>query len=382
MRKIMISVGEASGDLHGASVANALKLQQPDVRIFGMGGDQMRAAGVEIVYDIKDLGVIGLVEVIKNLPRLFRLRDSLGELMEKERPDALVIIDYPGFNVRLAKVAKAKGIPVVSYITPSAWAWGKWRAKELAGIARRIAAIFPFEAEVYREAGANVTFVGHPLLDIVKTSMSREAAFAYFKADVAKPVVLLMPGSRKQEIENLLPDMLAAADLLQAERPGCQFYLPVASTISREILQEMISRYSVEVRLADGGVYDLMSIADIAIAASGTATLETALMQVPTVIIYKVNALTYFLGRRLLKIPHFGLPNIVAGRRIMPELLQSEVSPPAIVREVLPLLMEGQARSQALRELKEVRQRLGETGAVDRVARLILETAGESEENK
>ena len=178
--KIMISVGEASGDLHGASVANALKQLRPEIELVGMGGQAMRAAGVEIIYDIADLGVIGIVEVIKNLRRLFRLRDFLADYMRAHRPDALVIIDYPGFNVRLAKVAKKLGIPVISYISPSAWAWGRGRAKEVAATVQRVAAIFPFEADVYREAGANVTFVGHPLLDIVKPAMEREAAFDYF----------------------------------------------------------------------------------------------------------------------------------------------------------------------------------------------------------
>lgn len=377
MSKIMISVGEASGDLHGASVANALKALQPDIQLFGMGGEQMRAAGVDIAYDIADLGVIGIVEVVKNLPRLFRLRDMLADLMDRERPDALVIIDYPGFNVRLAKIAKAKGIPVVSYISPSAWAWGKGRAKELAGIAERVAAIFPFEADVYREAGANVTFVGHPLLDIVKPSMTREAAFAYFQADVNQPVVLLMPGSRQQEIENLLPVMLAAGEKIAGEIPGCQFYLPVASTISREMLQNILDQYSLEVRLTTDRTYDLMAISTVAVAASGTATLETSLMKAPTVIIYKIAALTYFLGKFLVKIPNIGLPNIIAGRKIVPELLQDEANAANIAAETIPLITNQAKREQVLNDLTEVREKLGQIGAVGRVARVILEVAQE-----
>lgn len=377
MTKIMISVGEASGDLHGASVASALKEQQPDIQIFGMGGEQMRAAGVDIVYDIADLGVIGIVEVIKNLPRLFRLRDMLADLMDKERPDALVIIDYPGFNVRLAKIAKAKGIPVISYISPSAWAWGKGRAKELAGIAERVAAIFPFEADVYREAGANVTFVGHPLLDIVKPSMSREEAFVYFGANSNQPIVLLMPGSRQQEIQNLLPVMLAAGEKIAEQVPGCQFYLPVASTISREMLQNILNQYNLEVHLTTDRTYDLMSISSVAIASSGTATLETSLFKVPTVIIYKLAALTYFLGRFLVKIPNIGLPNIIAGRKIIPELLQDAANAENIARETIPLLTDPVKRDQVLTDLAEVREKLGQTGAVGRVARVILEVAQE-----
>lgn len=373
--KIMISVGEASGDLHGASVANALKLLQPEVQLIGMGGQAMRDAGVDIIYDIADLGVIGFVEVIKNLRRLFKLRDFLADYMEKERPDVLVIIDYPGFNVRLAKIAQQKGIPVVSYISPSAWAWGKGRAKEVAQIVARVAAIFPFEADVYREAGAKVTFVGHPLLDIVKPSMTREEALQYFGAQPDRLNILLMPGSRKQEITSLLPDMLAAGEKIVEQVPNCQFFLPVASTISREMLQIIIDKYNIPVTLTCGNNYDLMNISDLAIASSGTATLETSLMKVPTVIVYRLAALTYLLGKLLVKIPNIGLPNIIAGRRIVPELLQDEANPANIAREAIPLLTEQSVREQALADLAEVKQKLGETGAVIRVAQVILEVA-------
>ncbi len=373
--KIMISVGEASGDLHGASVAKALKLLHPNVQLVGMGGQAMREAGVEIVYDIADLGVIGFVEVVKNLRRLFKLRDFLIDYMEQERPDVLVIIDYPGFNVRLAKVAQQKGIPVVSYISPSAWAWGKGRAKELAQIAERVAAIFPFEADVYRKAGAKVTFVGHPLLDIVKPSMERDEALRHFAAQPDQYHILLMPGSRQQEISSLLPDMLAAGEKIVEQVPNCQFFLPVASTISREMLQNIIDKYKVPVIVTIGNNYDLMNISDLAIASSGTATLETSLMKVPTVIVYRLATLTYILGKLLVKIPDIGLPNIIAGRRIMPELLQSEVTPDNIARQSIALLTDQAVRKQAMADLTEVREKLGETGAVNRVAQVIMEVA-------
>ncbi|MGI6092280.1 MAG: lipid-A-disaccharide synthase [Negativicutes bacterium] len=375
MYKIMISVGEASGDLHGASVANALKLACPDIKLFGMGGQAMRQAGVDIVYDIADLGVIGLVEVVKNLPRLFKLRDKLAEIMEHERPDALVIIDYPGFNMRLAKVAKKKGIPVISYISPSVWAWGKGRAKGVAETVEAIAAIFPFEAEAYKAAGANVTYVGHPLVDIVKPSMEKADAYRHFGADPSKPVLLLMPGSRKQEIISLLPDMLGAAEKIVKKVPDCQVFLPVASTISREMLQNIFNNYRVSVKLTEGNNYDLMNIADVGIAASGTVTLEAALMKLPTVIVYRVVPLTYMLGKVLVKIPHISLPNIIAGREIVPELLQGEVNPDKIARYTLEILLNKGMRDQILTDLAEVNSKLGECGAVRRVADVILSIA-------
>lgn len=375
MYKIMISVGEASGDLHGASVANALKLACPDCKLFGMGGQAMQQAGVDIVYDIADLGVIGFVEVVKNLPRLFKLRDMLAAVMEREKPDVLVVIDYPDFNMRLAKIAKRLGIPVVSYISPSVWAWRKGRAKDVAEIVETVAAIFPFEAEAYREAGANVTYVGHPLVDIVKPTMEKDEAYRYFGADSTKPVVLLMPGSRKQEIAGLLPEMLAAAEKIVAKVPDCQIFLPVASTISREMLHNILSNYKVAVKLTDSNNYDLMNIADVGIAASGTVTLEASLMGLPTVIVYRVAPMTYMLGKMLVKIPHISLPNIIAGREIVPELLQGAVNADTMARYTLEILLNKGVKDQILRDLDEVKKKLGECGAVRRVAETILAVA-------
>ncbi len=375
MYKIFISAGEASGDLNGASVAAALRNIRPDIKLSGMGGEMMRAAGVEIVYDIADLGVMGIVEIAKSLPKLFRLRDFLADWMARERPDVLVVIDYPGFNTRLAKVAKRLGIPVISYISPSAWAWGRGRAKEVAETVTKVAAIFPFEADVYRQAGADVVFVGHPLLDIVKPSLPKDEAYRLFGADPARPVVLLMPGSRRQEIDKLLPVMLSAMEKVAESVPDCQIFLPVASTISREILQNIIDGYKLDIRLTAGNNYDLMNIGTVAVAASGTATLEAAIMGLPTVIVYKVVALTYLLGKVLVKIPHIGLPNIVAGRRIVPELLQGEATAANIARETLPIVTDPAVHGRIAADLADVRRRLGESGAVGRVAQVILEVA-------
>ncbi len=376
--KIMISAGEASGDLHGARLAAALKQLQPDITLLGMGGQAMRDAGVQVVYDIAGLGVMGIVEILKNLRRLFVLRDYLVDVMKRERPDALVVIDYPGFNMRLAKKARELGIPIISYISPSAWAWGKGRAKTTAAIVDRVAAIFPFEAQVYEEAGASVTFVGHPLLDIVKPSVSKSDAYAWFGADPKQSIVLLMPGSREQEIEKLLPDMLRGAELIVKQLPLCQFYLPVASTIKQARLEEFLTHSAVSVKLTQENTYDLMNISNLAIAASGTATLETSLMNVPTVIIYRANALSYWLGKRLLIIAHFGLPNIIAGRQIVPELLQGAVTPERIAAESLSILLDPVRQQQLQLDLAEVRRKLGEPGAVLKVARVVLEEAGKS----
>lgn len=377
MTKIMLSVGEASGDLHGASLAKALKTLQPDISLLGMGGAGMRSAGVEIVYDIADLGVMGFVEVVRNLRKMFRLRDMLAEVMERERPDVLVVIDYPGFNMRLAAVAKRMGIPVVSYISPSVWAWGRGRAKGVAETVTKVAAIFSFEAEVYKEAGADVTFVGHPLLDIVQPQWSREEAIRYFGVQPEHPLVLLLPGSRRHEIDRLLPPMLEAAVKISQTIPDCQFFLPVASTISREIIENMLKAYPVKVKLTDGYTYDLMNIANLALATSGTVTLEAALLQLPSVVIYKTAFLTYLIGKALVRIDNISLPNIVAGRRILPEFLQDAVTADNLAAAALPMLLDPEVRKKNRADLAEVRCRLGEPGAVNRVAQLVLDVAAQ-----
>ncbi len=372
MCKIMISVGEASGDLHGASIAAELKKIKPNIKMFGMGGKAMREAGVEISHDFADLDVMGFVEVIKNLPRFFRLRDELVEIMKKERPDVLLIIDYADFNMRLAKCAKQLGIPILSYIPPSAWAWRKGRAKSMAKLVNKVASIFPFEAEVYRKAGADVNFVGHPLLDIVKPSMNKEESYQFFTANPDEPIILLLPGSRKQEITSLLPIMLESAEKILQESPSCQFFLPVASTISREMLQSILNSYKVKVHLTSGNIYDLMNIADTAIAASGTVTLEAAILGVPVVVVYKMSAITYFIGRLLVKIPHISLPNIVMEERMIPELLQDEVTAENVAKEAMRLL-ETNPYGQAVRtKLKLMKEKLGSSGAVKRVAEEVL----------
>ena len=375
MARVMICAGEASGDLHGASVADALKKMAPDIELLGMGGSNMRVAGVEIVYDIADIGVMGFVEVMWNLAKFFRLRDYLSSVMDHRRPDVVVLIDYGGFHMALAAVAKKKNIPVVYYICPKAWVWGKWRAKAIAGWVKRVAAIFPFEAEIYAEAGAAVEFVGHPLIDIVKPSMSREEAYRYFGADPQRPLLLLLPGSRFQEVESLLEVVLAAAQKIRQQIPQCQFYLPLAPTIPIERIESAVKASGVPVVFTRNSTYNLMQIADCAIAASGTVTLEAALMELPAVIVYRVQTATYWLVRLVANVSHVGLPNIVVGRRILPELIQNAATADNISEAALHLMTDPSARLQAKQDLQEVRASLGEPGAVSRVAKIVLEVA-------
>lgn len=376
MAKILISAGEASGDIHAAAVTAALKRIDNTTEVFGMGGDELRAAGGEVLFDIKEHGVMGFVEVIKKLPDLFKLRRDFARVMDERKPDCLVVVDYPGFNMKLAKVAHDKGIPVVSYIAPSAWAWNKGRAKNVAKIVDKVACIFPFEYDVYKEAGAPVEFVGHPLLDIVHPAMERAEAEAWVGKEPDRPLVLLMPGSRLMEIEKMLPILLEGAKLLKKQMPQVQFAMPRAGTIPMELLQSKIKASGLQIRITEGHNYDLFSVADLALATSGTVTLEAALCGLPSVIVYRTSALNAFIARRVINIPNIGLPNIVAGRQILPELLQEDFTPAKVANTAMELLAP-ERRVQLEANLAFMKARLGEPGAVNRVAQLILRIAEE-----
>lgn len=374
--KIMFSAGEASGDTHAASVANALKELVPDVEMLGMGGLKMQEAGVRIVYDIENLGYIGIVEIIKALPNFFKLRSFLKKVMMEERPDVLVCVDYPGFNMRLAKVAHNLGIPVLYYIAPTIWAWHNSRGKDIAKYTDKVASIFPFEKEAYEAHHANVTFVGHPLLDIVKSKLTDDEMTKKYDLHEEETRILLMPGSRKQEVLGLLDIMLEAMEEVSKTHGKVRYFLPRAHTISREVLMEKIEKHpNLMVTITEEDTYDLMRVSDIAIAASGTATLETALMNLPTILVYKVAPLTYAIGKRVVRIPYVGLPNIVANEKVIPELLQEDVNPKNISHAVNELL-EDEVQYQKMKErLRQVKAELGSPGAVRRVAELIVDLA-------
>ena len=377
--KIMLSAGEASGDLHGANLAEALKAVDPQVELIGMGGEQMRKAGVRIVYDIKNLGVIGIGEIIKKIPFFYKLRTFLVNTMKEEKPDALVCIDYPGFNMKLIEKAKEAEIPVIYYILPTIWAWHKSRGNVIAEYTDLAVSLFPFEAEMYKEMGTNVVYGGHPLLDTVKPSMSKDEAYSFFGLQKEKKTVLFMPGSRVQEVQSLYGQMLAAGKLLQDKVEGLQFMVPKASTIDRHMLEEAAREANLEVHIGEERVYDMMNIADAAICASGTATLETALMGVPTLLVYRVNALTYWLSKILVHLDSIGLPNIISGHRIMPELWQDEVTPENIEAAVLPWLVDAAAAEEARHLMAGVRCQMGEAGAVRRTAEIISEFVKEKQ---
>ncbi len=367
MPTIMIIAGEPSGDLQASRVAAELKEIAPDLEIVGMGGDLMEEAGVELTYHIRDSAVIGIGEVFTAIPAFLKKRKHLKYLIRVERPDAVVLVDFGDFNMPLARFAHGLGIPVIYYIPPKAWAWRPNRAKKIAKTTTAVASIFPFAAEFYREAGANVEFVGHPLLDFARTDLSCAAARGILGLDTDCPVLGLMPGSRRREVERILPVMLEVADQIHQVVSDCQFVLPLASGIDSATLPEMPL-----VSVVEGSVYEAMRASDLMLIASGTATLEAACLGTPMIVVYTMSRLSWHILRALVKLELSGLPNVIAGREIVPELLQDQVTAKRITPIALELLQNPRKREAQQERLRWVYEQLGRPGAAKRTAQLIL----------
>jgi lipid-A-disaccharide synthase len=303
--KVMLLAGEASGDLHGAGLARALAELRPGIELFGLGGERMAAAGVRLLFDPTRVSLIGFGEALKRLPLFLSWRSQVKAALRRERPAAVVLIDFGGFNLGVAEYARRLGIPAVYYICPAAWAWGRGRARKVARSCTRVASVFPFEAEVYRQAGARVEFVGHPLLDVVHASGTREESRQGLGVGPGELLVGLLPGSRRQESEGLLPVMLAAGQLLARRDPGLRWALGLAPTVDRGWIEEAVGASGLPVRLTTA-TYDVMQAADVLLVASGTATLEAALFGTPMVMVYRISPFTYALAKRLVRLRHYG----------------------------------------------------------------------------
>lgn len=371
-RRIMIVAGEASGDIYGADlVREALKLD-PAISFFGIGGERMRETGVQTLVDSAEMAVVGLVEVIKHFSVIKSAFYKLRDILCSDPPDLLVLIDYPGFNLRLAKVAKKHGIKVLYYISPQIWAWRQGRVRKIARLVDHMAVILPFEASFYEQAGVPVSFVGHPMLDMVKAGISRDEAAAVFNLDPKRKIIGLFPGSRRSEIERLLPVIIASALRLKNEFPDLQFVLPLASTLRKDDILPLFTAAGLGVTIIEQRIHDLIRACDAVISVSGTVTLEIALVGTPMVIIYKLSPLTYQLAKRLVKVPNIGLCNIVAGETAVRELIQDQANPAEIAGEIAAILNDQTYKAEIVRKLKEVRSKLGTGGASARVAALVL----------
>lgn len=364
---IFISAGEESGDLHGAALARALRERFPDARLIGLGGARMQAEGVQTLAGLDELAVMGFVEVLKHLPFFVGLRKRVFAALAAERVDLVIPIDYPGFNLRLARHAKASGIPVLYYIAPQVWAWHKSRVRDLARDADEVAVVLPFEEDFLRRGGVNARFVGHPLLDRAAPDLPRDAWARAKGLDPHRPILALFPGSRAQEVRRHLELFQSAADRIVARRPDAQPVVGVPRGIDRGLYAGV--RYPL-VESAGG----LLAYATAAIAKSGTTTLEAGLALTPLVVVYRMNAASYALARRVVKVPHIALANLIAEERVAPEFVQDAATPEALADAVLPLLdAESDARRKMVAGLARVRERLGGPGASRRVAELAGE---------
>ena len=378
-KKILLVAGEVSGDLHGSHLVEALQRIEPEIQFFGVGGEGLKRRGMKLLYPAQSLSVVGITEVFVKLRTVLKALRGLKGSLEREKPDLIILIDFPEFNLRLAKIARRRGIPVVYYISPQIWAWRPQRIKLIARVVKKMIVLFPFEVPLYETAGVDVEWVGHPLLDIVKPTLPKEKAFLEFGLDPKRRTVGLLPGSRIHEIERLLPPLLASTLLLQKEIPDLQFVIPLAPGISRTILSSQMKNISFPVKVVEGFTYDVMNLSDLLIMASGTATLEGAILGKPMIIVYKVSLPSYWVGRALIRVDHIGLVNLVAEREIAPELIQKDVNPERIADEASRILRDPILSRKMAESMDEVRQKLGEPGAAQRAAQIVSSLLHETE---
>lgn len=373
-KKVLIVAGEASGDLHGSSLVREMRALRPSLRFYGIGGERMKKAGVDLVAASADMAVVGLTEVVGKLPFILRILKRLKTSLATEKPDLVILIDYPDFNLPLARWAHRKGIPVFYYISPQVWAWRRRRVKKIKKYVRRMAVILPFEKALYEGAGMpDVHFAGHPLLDVVKSRLSPEEIRRRLDVKENQPIVALLPGSRTGEVKTLLPVMIETARRLKADLPDLVIAVPLAETVPERVVSDILGKSEIPVRVIRNHVYDLLAVADGALVASGTATLETALMGTPMAVLYRVSPISYFIGRLVIRIRSIALVNIVAGRTIVPEFIQKQAEPEAMSRALLKILSNKTVRKRMSDDLRTLREKLGEPGAGKRVAQLALD---------
>lgn len=372
--QILIVAGEASGDLHGGHLVRALKAQQPQLKFEGVGGKHMQEAGVSTLYDISRMGGMGLFEYVSSLWHHLQVYRKLSREIAKGKYRAAILINYPFFNLKLAKVCKQWNCPALFYISPQVWASRKGRVNTIRESVTKMYVILPFEEEIFREARVDVEYLGHPFIDIVKSKLSRDEALKEFGLDPAVKTVGLLPGSRMSEVNYLLDDMVSAAGIIQKDLGQCQFLLAVADSIDPELIRKRLGENPLGIQVLTGRNYEVMNCSDSLIIASGSSTLEAGLFTVPMVIIYKVHPLTYFIVQFFLHITYFGLINIVAGDEVVPELLNEQVTPERIAAETLKVLKDPEQARAVKENLQKVRESLGKPGVVPRIARSMADS--------
>jgi lipid-A-disaccharide synthase len=361
--------GEASGDMYGAEVARSLFQKFPGCTIYGLGGQRMRDAGVQLEGDISRTAVVGPFEVISYLGTLYGVFRRIAERMESEPLTAAILIDFPDFNLRLAKRVKDAGAPIVYYISPQVWAWREGRIKQIRGLVNKMLVIFPFEEEIYRKAGVDVEFVGHPLIDMVRATKSKATFCRSYNLDPQKPIIALLPGSRRKEVRYILPTLCQAVEKIALRKPDAQFVLPMAPGLDRGFIESFVKERPITI-VADE-TYNALRYSRAAIVASGTATLETALLGTPEVIVYRISRATWFLGKFLLKVRLFGIVNIILGEEVVPELFQDKMTSEEVTRTALRLMDDVWIQSKIRGNYERLRRQLGTGNVAERVVEAV-----------
>ena len=375
--RLLLSCGEASGDLYAGALIRELLAINPSLSISGLGGPQFAAAGGQLVDDYREISVTGLTEWIPKLPRLLKARARLVDAAEQERPDALVLIDFSGFNFRLAPAIKRLGVPVIYYISPQIWASRPKRIETIKAIADRVLVIFPFEAAIYEKAGVPVEFVGHPLIDLAKPAASRDAFLAARGLTPSAPTVAILPGSRTNEVSRILPDLAAAARLIRRDVPGAQFVVARAPHLDDALFDAVTGAGSgAPFTIVEGDTDTVLASADVALTASGTATVQAALHDTPMVVVYRMAPLSYQLARRVVTLDTIGMVNLIAGEKLAPELIQDAFTAEAVAREAVSMLTDRDRAARIRSGLATVRARLGGPGGSRRAAEAILKMVG------
>ena len=373
-KKVLIVAGESSGDLHGGNLLHAAAQYDPDLCFFGVGGERMRQAGCQILFPSDELSVMGLVEVFRQLPRIIKRFRQLKQLLHgSEKPDLLVLIDFPDFNLRLAKVAKKAGVPVLYYISPKVWAWRSGRIKTIGKRVDRLALIFPFEPELFAAEPVEAVYVGNPLLDEFKNQQPDGALLPKLGIESHTPVVGIFSGSRNSELKYIFATLLESSEKIYQQKPGVRFLLPVAPSLDRAFFEQKIAESHLPVDIVNENIYEVAQSCDAILSVSGTVTLQIALVQTPMVILYKAAPLTYAVGSRLVRVDHFGLVNIVAGKRVVQELVQDEADPDTLSSEILKILDDKEYADKIKRDLHRVCELLGEPGCSGKVAAMASE---------
>ena len=374
MKRILIIAGEASSDMHAADLVKEIKSVKSDVSFFGLGGNRMKEAGVDIHENIVRLAFMGPGGLFKHYLQLKKIFNTLRDNLKQNPPDLAVLIDYAEFNLRVAKELKALGVPVVYYVSPQVWAWGLWRIKTIRCLVDKMLVFFKFEETLYKEHGVNVSFVGHPLLDMVKTTSKKEAILKKLGIEKDFKVIGLLPGSRESEIKNILPVMLESAKLiLNTFNQKIRFVLPMAATVNKQYVKQRIKNSGVDVIAVENDTYNAVSVCNCAMVTSGTATLETALLNVPMAIIYKANFLNYILTKHLIKLPYIGLVNVISGKHVVKEFLQYEATSEKIADYMKRLITDEKLIDKMKQEFLAIRLSLEEPGAVTRAAKEVAD---------